>query len=362
MESLEDQFIATLGKLTDKLGVIALLEQRLAVLDRIEKLLTRRRYTDQTYVIGNTQSNLYLDYKKYTHLYMLSPQALTLNLQDGGQLQVPAGIWTCIDYRENFQLFTTNQANPIPVTVRATDDIIAVSGAFGLLGSITATNPSVGTDGSAGPTSSTQIGGQDSGGHLQPLQVDGSKNLLVALGAALPAGTNVIGHVIVDSAGNVSITSLPSLPAGTNVIGHVITDTNSVTDVVDRWARQVGQVDLARLLGSTIGLTNEVPVANVSNGEIAISSPADGSTITLNTDTIITFASTVQRIRLQNEHATAKVYWRTGVSSTAFNLVPPGSNLVEWVGIATTTMHIYSDTTLTNLFNAAGGFKVRGYA
>lgn len=47
--------------------------------------------------------------------------------------------------------------------------------------------------------------------------------------AALPAGTNVIGHVIVDSAGNVVVTSLPSLPAGTNVIGHVIVDSGSIT-------------------------------------------------------------------------------------------------------------------------------------
>lgn len=41
---------------------------------------------------------------------------------------------------------------------------------------------------------------------------------------ALPAGANVIGHVVVDSAGNVAITALPSLPAGANVIGHVIVD------------------------------------------------------------------------------------------------------------------------------------------
>jgi len=45
-------------------------------------------------------------------------------------------------------------------------------------GSISVTNPSVGTDGSAIPTSSTLLGGSD-GTNLQPLQVDGSKNLKV---------------------------------------------------------------------------------------------------------------------------------------------------------------------------------------
>jgi hypothetical protein len=48
---------------------------------------------------------------------------------------------------------------------------------------------------------------------------------------ALPAGTAVIGHVIVDSAGAVSVTSLPALPAGTNVIGHVIIDSASSVSV-----------------------------------------------------------------------------------------------------------------------------------
>jgi hypothetical protein len=48
---------------------------------------------------------------------------------------------------------------------------------------------------------------------------------------ALTAGTNVIGHVVVDSAGSVTISTLPSLPAGTNVIGHVIVDSASSVSV-----------------------------------------------------------------------------------------------------------------------------------
>lgn len=63
----------------------------------------------------------------------------------------------------------------------------------------------------------------DESGHPLNINVDGSLNVDLA------AGTQVIGHVIVDSAGNVSITSLPALPAGTNVIGHVILDSGSVS-------------------------------------------------------------------------------------------------------------------------------------
>ncbi len=73
-------------------------------------------------------------------------------------------------------------AASIPVTIASNQSAIPVSG------TITATNPSVGSDGSAAPTSSTQIGGSD-GTNLQPLQVDGAKNLKINL-AAGTAATN----------------------------------------------------------------------------------------------------------------------------------------------------------------------------
>src|SRR5205085_8058694 len=55
---------------------------------------------------------------------------------------------------------------------------------------VTANNTSVGTDGSAGPSTSTQIGGQDGSGILQPLQVDGSKNLKVNVATGSVTATN----------------------------------------------------------------------------------------------------------------------------------------------------------------------------
>jgi hypothetical protein len=49
--------------------------------------------------------------------------------------------------------------------------------------------------------------------------------------AAIPAGTNVIGHVIADTGSTTAVTSLPAIPSGANVIGHVIADTGSTTAV-----------------------------------------------------------------------------------------------------------------------------------
>ena len=50
----------------------------------------------------------------------------------------------------------------------------------------------------------------------------------VQLAAALPAGTNNIGHVTVDGAPHVNVDTLPALPAGTNVIGHAIVDSGNI--------------------------------------------------------------------------------------------------------------------------------------
>jgi hypothetical protein len=49
----------------------------------------------------------------------------------------------------------------------------------------------------------------------------GSTNVPVTVATPLPAGTNVIGHVIADSGSTTAVTALPSIPAGANAIGSV---------------------------------------------------------------------------------------------------------------------------------------------
>lgn len=130
----------------------------------------------------------------------------------------------------------------------------AVSNSNGLPinGSITATNPSVGTSGSAIPTSSTLIGGSD-GTNLQQLLVESAShpNLRLALynGANQLAidssgrltlvpnqvveigdGTTPTQKMAIDASGRISILAINSaLPAGTNVIGHIIVDSGAIT-------------------------------------------------------------------------------------------------------------------------------------
>lgn len=76
--------------------------------------------------------------------------------------------------------------------------------------------------GSSFPSAGTAIGATD-GTNMQSLKVDGSKNLLTAINVALPAGTNVIGHVITDTGsttavtGTVTVSGTVTANAGTNL-------------------------------------------------------------------------------------------------------------------------------------------------
>lgn len=112
-------------------------------------------------------------------------------------------------------------------------------------------------------------------------------SVVVSTLPALPAGTNVIGHVVVDSAGNVSVTSLPSLPAGTNVIGHVIVDSASSVSVTSLPAlpagsNLIGNVELVDSAGTNKASISAAGAIKVDNS--AVTQPVSG-TVTANVGT-----------------------------------------------------------------------------
>lgn len=126
-------------------------------------------------------------------------------------------------------------------------------------------NASVGTTGTPAPASATQVGGSD-GTNLQSLQVDGSKNLKIVVNAALPAGTNVIGHVIND--------------ASSAVIGHVVTDTGSTTAVtalpaIPAGSNNIGGVELIDSAGTNKASISAAGAVKVDGS--AVTQPVSGS-------------------------------------------------------------------------------------
>ena len=108
-------------------------ERELQLLDRLERTLAgpvfsqkAREPVGYTCLVGNTQSSFFLDYKGFKHVYIWSSTTLHLNLQDIGTLLVTANTWTNCDFRQNTQLFTTDQSTALPIWVLCTDEVIAL--------------------------------------------------------------------------------------------------------------------------------------------------------------------------------------------------------------------------------------------
>jgi hypothetical protein len=129
-------------------------------------------------------------------------------------------------------------------------------------GTITASNPSVGSTGSAVPASGTAFAGKNGSGNLQDVATDSSGNVGVNLQNAVPAGTNAIGNVnqtigvagfgkVTDGTNTAAVKAAstavaagdPSLavglspnsplPAGTNSIGGVTTQPTGFGSLVE---------------------------------------------------------------------------------------------------------------------------------
>ena len=131
-------------------------------------------------------------------------------------------------------------------------------------------NASVGTNGSAAPSSSTQVGGSD-GTNLQPLQVDASKNLKTIVNAALPAGTNVIGHVIADSGSTTAVIQPTAANLNATVVGTVTADIVGHAGAVLDGTAGTPSVGVLTVQGVSGGTTMPVTagIANSSNNALA---------------------------------------------------------------------------------------------
>jgi hypothetical protein len=84
----------------------------------------------------------------------------------------------------------------------------------------------------ATPTGTLEMGWDSVNSKIRALKVDASQNLLIAINAPLPAGTNVIGHVIVDS-GSITVSgsvSVSNFPATQNVAGTTSDGTTTETN------------------------------------------------------------------------------------------------------------------------------------
>src|SRR5579883_1265873 len=131
------------------------------------------------------------------------------------------------------------------------------------------------------PDGSELVGGQLPSGAGQALQLDNSGNLKTTATLNPPAVQRVdaqsgdfVAGSIVDLAtllalagtsgdANTVASFMGRLTKIRDLLGSTLTD-----DVIDRWARQMGQVDIARTLGAAISASNPLFVTQSQNGAV----------------------------------------------------------------------------------------------
>lgn len=93
------------------------------ILCTIRDLLTSRPDTEQTYQLSSTQPYI-IDRKDRKYLYLYTRNQLILSIEDLGINSTSTTGWVDITFQQGMRLFATNQVNPVPVLVRATDNAI----------------------------------------------------------------------------------------------------------------------------------------------------------------------------------------------------------------------------------------------
>lgn len=130
----------------------------------------------------------------------------------GSTIHSKVHLWWSSD---GFSMVPVSNSNPLPVT-----------------GTVTASNPSVGTVGAAVPGSATAVGWKDGSGNLQDIAA--ATPLPTVQTGALPAGTNVIGHVISDTGSTTAVTQATAASLNATVVttgGVAVAKDSSLTTI-----------------------------------------------------------------------------------------------------------------------------------
>jgi hypothetical protein len=67
-----------------------------------------------------------VDYRNRKHLYIFSPIALTISLEDYGTLTLQANVWHNFDFPASMRIFATNQTSPVYAYIKATDETLTL--------------------------------------------------------------------------------------------------------------------------------------------------------------------------------------------------------------------------------------------
>ncbi len=160
-----------------------------------------------------------------------------------------------------------------------------------------------------------------------PFQAGGSiGNTAFGITGAIPAGTNVIGHVITDTGSTTVVTTLPALVAGSAIIGKVGIDqtTPGTTNLVALAANQ--SVNTAQVNGVTtltgtgaVGTGAQRVAVGTDTATIAGSAPGTAGSASTNVLTIQGIASMTKLLVTPDANAAVNIAQMNGVTTTMGN-------------------------------------------
>ncbi len=207
-----------------------------------------------------------------------------------------------------------------------------------------------------------QVGVQGGSGGVTAL----TQRVVLATDVALPAGTNVIGHVITDTGsttavtGNVTVVQATAsnlnvtatIAAGSAVIGHVITDSGSVTALTTGSA-QIGHLEA----NQSVNLA-QVAGTNTVNGGVAGSQSIGGTVATNVAITANPLNLGAQAVSSENSAVTTARQVQLVADLVGKLIVLPYANPENFVSGAITSA--MTGTTSTSLIASPGG-SLRNY-
>lgn len=91
---------------------------------RLEEIAIGRTPVDNIVMISSTQAYI-IDYRDRRHIFVWSPNTLTLTIEELGIVTIPQETWVNLGFTTGMKVFASGQASSVPIFVRCTDEVVA---------------------------------------------------------------------------------------------------------------------------------------------------------------------------------------------------------------------------------------------
>lgn len=94
------------------------------IIARLDEMIEGRQPVDAIYLVSDSQP-FTIDYKERRHIFIWSPNAITLKLEELGNYAISAYTWTNFSFTTGIKVYTSGQTNAVAVFIRCTDEVVA---------------------------------------------------------------------------------------------------------------------------------------------------------------------------------------------------------------------------------------------